>query len=94
VWGDPEARLLCYRLDGGETRSDLGEYYLFIILNEDFNLRRVDVPKLREGMSWRRVIDTSLPSGEDFLDGGKEVVLDPSDFYLANPRSTVLLLGR
>jgi glycogen operon protein len=94
AWNDSEARLLCYWLDGGETPSDLGEYYLFIILNADFNLRRVDIPRIREGMSWRRVIDTSLPAGEDFLDQGHEVVVEPSDFYLANPRSTVLLLGR
>jgi len=40
------------------------------------------------------VIDTSLPSGAGFLDPGQEIALDPPDFYLVNPRSTVVLLGR
>jgi len=92
-WTDPEARLICYQLDGGEAKSNLGEYYLFIILNADFNLHRVAIPPLRNGLSWRRVIDTSLPSGDDFREPGHEIVLQPADFYLANPRSTVLLLG-
>jgi len=93
-WDDGEARLLCYRLDGGEVPSDLGTYYLFIILNADFNQRRVAIPPVRDGMRWQRVIDTSLPSGNDFLETGKEIVLDPADFYLVNPRSTVLLLAQ
>jgi isoamylase len=93
-WNDPEARLVCYRLDGGEVRSDLGTYYLFIILNADFNLRRVAIPPIENGMRWYRVIDTSLPAGDDFLETGAEVALDPSDFYVVNSRSTVLLLAR
>jgi len=40
------------------------------------------------------VIDTSLPAGDDFLDEGAEIPLDPLDAYIANPRSTVLLIGR
>jgi isoamylase len=39
-WNDPEARTLCYRLDGGETQSSLGTslgtYYLFIIFECGF----------------------------------------------------------
>jgi hypothetical protein len=46
------------------------------------------------GVKWSRIIDTSLPAGEDFLDPGKEIALDPQDFYLVNGRSTVLLVGR
>jgi hypothetical protein len=40
------------------------------------------------------VIDTSLKEGEDFLDAGKEIQIDPPDHYLANPRSTVVLIGK
>jgi hypothetical protein len=40
------------------------------------------------------VIDTSLREGEDFLDAGREALIDPPDHYLANPRSTVVLLGK
>jgi isoamylase len=93
-WNDPEARSLCYRLDGGETQSALGRYYLFVILNADFLVRAVRLPKFDHGVHWFRVVDTSLPSGQDFMDIGAEIRLDPEDSYLVNPRSTILLLGR
>jgi glycogen operon protein len=92
-WQDPERRTLCYRLDGSETSSALGSYCLYIILNADPHLRRVALPE-QNGRRWHRVVDTSLPAGQDFLDMGKEVALDPADFYLANPRTTIVLLGK
>ncbi len=93
-WDDPELRTLCYQLDGGEERTVLGDYQLFIILNSDFRAQRICVPQLSGGRRWHRVIDTSLKSGDDFLSEGREVPLDPPDHYLANPRSTVVLLGK
>ena len=93
-WDDPELRTLCYQLDGGEERSELGHYHLFFILNADFNLQFIRLPELVDGTKWYRVIDTSLKSGEDFLGAGREAVIDPPDHYLANPRSTVLLIGK
>ena len=54
----------------------------------------MSLPPLRDGLRWFRVIDTSLPAGSDFLDAGQEVRLEPADVYLANPRSTVVLVGK
>ena len=51
------------------------------------------VPPL-PGIRWRRVIDTSLSAGKDFTDDGAEIVSDPADRYLVNPRTTVMLLGK
>jgi glycogen operon protein len=93
-WDDPELRTLCYRLDGGEEKSDFGHYHLFLIFNVDFKLRFIGLPELPDGRKWYRVIDTSLKAGEDFFDTGREVLIDPPDHYLANPRSTVVLIGR
>ena len=93
-WNDTETRTLCYRLDGGEAESTPGPYYLFIILNADHGTQWVGIPAFKDERRWYRIIDTSLPSGEDFLDSGREVPLNPAEFYLANPRSTVLLLGK
>jgi glycogen operon protein len=93
-WDDPELRTLCYQLDGGEERSELGHTSLFFILNADFHLQFIWLPGLRDGEKWHRVIDTSLKEGDDFLDTGREVLVDPSDRYLANPRSTVVLIGK
>jgi isoamylase len=92
-WNDPRVRTLNLMLDGSEEPSESGEYLLFIILNADPFLQRVSLPPV-EGKCWHRVIDTSMPEGEDFLDPGKEILLNPQDSYLANGRSTVLLLGR
>ncbi|MBM2827720.1 MAG: Aamy protein, partial [Actinobacteria bacterium] len=39
-------------------------------------------------------IDTSLDVGDDFLGECDEVLLDPPDCYVANPRSTVVLIGK
>jgi glycogen operon protein len=93
-WGDPELRLLCYQLDGGEEKSVFGDYLLFLILNADHRLQSVSLPPLRDGLHWFRVVDTSLPAGSDFLNAGQETRLDPTDVYLANPRSTVVLVGK
>jgi isoamylase len=94
AWGDPECRTLCVLLDGSEEESALGDYRLFIIHNADYRLQRVALPGLDGGKRWYRILDTSLPPGEDLLEADAEVLLDPSDAYLANPRSTVLLAGR
>ncbi|MBI2895467.1 MAG: glycogen debranching protein GlgX [Deltaproteobacteria bacterium] len=93
-WGNPDLRTLAYRLDGGEEESSAGKYHLFLILNADPLLRSVRVPAPPDPMRWRRIVDTSLPPGEDFLDPGDEILLDPAEHYLANPRSTVVLLAR
>ena len=91
-WDNPESRTLCFMLDGGEEISEIGDYRLFNILNAASNLQYVPLPLLEGGRIWHRVIDTSLPPGEDFRGVGKEVPLDPPNGYLANPRSVVVLL--
>lgn len=64
------------------------------ILNADFRLQPVHLPAFTNGRAWYRVIDTSLKSGEDFLDFGKEIRINSPDVYLANPRSTVVFVGK
>jgi isoamylase len=93
-WGDPEARTLCYELDGGAGEPGKGPgCRLYLILNADWRLRSANLPALPGGARWRRLIDTSLPAGEDFALPGEEVPLDTADRYLANPRSTVVLVS-
>ncbi len=92
-WHDPEARTLGVLLDGSEAPSAIGDYLLFAILNAWHAPQWVRLPAVA-GVRWHRVIDTSLPAGEDLAETGHEMPLDPPDHYIANPRSTVLLLGR
>jgi len=93
LWDDPELRILCYQLDGSEEKSELGDYQLFVILNADFNQNSIKISQFPGAKKWYRVIDTSLDSGEDFLDEDRKVLIDPQDYYLANARSTIVLLG-
>ena len=93
-WDDPEARTLCLALDGNAPSAPLGRYVVFAIFHAGADLQPVRLPPAGTGTRWHRVIDTSLPHGEDIVDPYHEVVLDPADAYLVNPRSTVVLLAR
>jgi glycogen operon protein len=92
-WSDPELRTICCMLDGGETPSSEGKYLLFLILNGDWRAQKIRLPGPLGGRPWRRILDTSLPRGQEIADVGQEVVIDPPGFYLASPRSTILLLS-
>ncbi|MCL2656687.1 MAG: glycogen debranching protein GlgX [Betaproteobacteria bacterium] len=92
-WNDPQARLLCYRLDGGEIPSPFGRYYLLFILNAGTATEWVELPPPGAGLAWYRIIDTSLPAGEDFLGKDNLVRLEPDDVYITNPHSTVVLVA-
>ncbi|MBZ5515119.1 MAG: glycogen debranching protein GlgX [Acidobacteriia bacterium] len=92
-WGDETARTLCYQLDTSEDGAQLDVDRLFFILNAYFEPQWVKLPPLGPSRCWSRAIDTSLPSGADFADPGKEIPIDPPDHYIANPRTTVVLLA-
>ena len=94
AWSDSNARTLCYQLDSCETGADCEANQIFFILNGHFESQWVTLPPLAAPRAWYRVIDTSLPAGKDFADSGQEVRLDPADHYIANPRTTVVLLSR
>jgi glycogen operon protein len=92
-WRDENARTLCFQLDSSEDGVHLSAHRLFFILNAHFESQWVKLPPLGPSESWYRAIDTSLPAGADFMEPGKEVAINPPDHYIANPRSTVVLLA-
>lgn len=92
-WQDEGMRTLCYQLDTSDDGARLDVDRLFFILNGHFEPQWVKLPPLGPSRHWRRAIDTSLPGGEDFAEPGKEVVIDPPDHYIANARSTVVLVA-
>jgi glycogen operon protein len=94
AWQDPNARTVCMQLDATEEGADQGVQRLFLVLNGDYRSQWVRLPQLGAGLAWHRAIDTSLASGDDFLDKGRELRIDPADHYLVNPRSTVVLLAQ
>jgi isoamylase len=93
-WGEPECRTIAYQLDGAEANEGAGDYLIFVILNASWNAHGVALPPPGGSRRWRRVVDTSLDAGSDFMAEGREVPLDPADHYVVAPRSTVVLLGQ
>jgi len=93
-WQDGNAHTLCVQLDASEDGSNRGIDRLFFIYNADWQQRWCKLPKLPGNEGWFRAIDTSLANGEDFLETGKEIEIEPADHYLVNPRTTVVLLAR
>ena len=94
AWNDANARTLCFQIDSTDDAEILEVDRLYFILNGDFESRYVKLPPLAAPRAWYRAIDTGLPPGQDFADAGSEVRLDPGDHYIANPRTTVVLLAR
>ena len=92
-WHDDNSRTLCFQLDASEDGCRLGVNRLYFILNADHQAQWVKLPPLDAGHAWCRAIDTSLPGTASFADAGREVPLAPSDHYIADPRSTVVLLA-
>jgi glycogen operon protein len=93
-WQDANARTVCVQLDASEDGSNNGVDRLFFIYNAHYEPQWCMLPRLSGDDVWVRAIDTSLPSGDDFRDAGQEVEIDPSDHYLVNPRTTVVLLAQ
>ena len=86
-WFDGNARLLAFTLAG--TTAE--ENPLHIIFNMWHEARTVDVPTL-DGLRWRRVIDTSLPSPQDVTSLDQQDT-QVSERYVVQPRSVVVLEG-
>ncbi len=94
AWQDANARTVCLQLDASENGTNNGVDRLFFILNGHYEPQWIALPQLGADRGWHRAIDTSLPSGEDFLEAGRELELDPADHYIVNPRSTVVLFAQ
>ena len=88
------ARTVCMQLDACEDGTNNGVDRLFLILNGHYEPQWIKLPQPGASRGWHRSIDTSLPLGEDFLEAGQEIAIDPADLYIVNPRSTVVLLAQ
>ena len=93
-WPNPASRTLCYQLDTDDTIPGGAVTSLFFILNADYQNKWIVLPPLPGTYAWHRIVDTSLPAGQDFAEPYTEVRVDPGDHYIANPRSCVVLESR
>jgi glycogen operon protein len=66
---------------------------LYFILNAYWEALEFELPTLAGGKRWHRVVDTALPSPDDYCDPGSEPPVDLGG-CVAQPRSSVILIGR
>ncbi|HHP7244954.1 MAG TPA: glycogen debranching enzyme, partial [Elainellaceae cyanobacterium] len=64
---------------------------LHVILNAYWEPLTFELPDIPDGRSWRRIVDTALPSPDDFCDVMVAPVVD-GNRYRAEARSSVILL--
>ncbi len=90
-WDSPSERKIAVQLDTDENDA-LGKS-ICILYNMDWVINFFTLPKLRGKSEWRRLADTSLPKGKDFLDEENAEPLSDKEVYIVNPRSTVVLVS-
>ena len=90
----PNVRTLCYQLDASEDGSNLGVDRLFFILNAHYESQWVKLPPLESGHALAPRDRHEPAERRGFRRAGQEIRIDPPDHYIANPRSTVVLLAQ
>ncbi|GMO42972.1 MAG: glycogen debranching protein GlgX [Termitinemataceae bacterium] len=73
--------------------SDRGKNDFFIMFNASQNECPFCVPAPEQNKSWYRAVDTALPSPEDIMKEGQEIILNPQNEYIVRSRSVVILLS-
>lgn len=94
AWNNPEAQTLCCQLDIDQEDQHCGAERMLMVFHAGWQGIDILLPPLTGAVRWHRVIDTSLPAGNDFREEGQEEVLAPGLPYQMAPRSTLLLLAR
>jgi glycogen operon protein len=92
-WG-PASRSIAFMIAGDSRYSSGPEsdfiYATFNMWHEPLNF---GLPKLPDGMRWRRVMDTGRASPDDFLEPGSEQLLLNQTSVTLKDRSVVVLIG-
>lgn len=65
---------------------------IYVASNAFWEPIEIELPE-QEDRRWYRVVDTSLPEGEDIVPQ-EEAVFLPDDTYEVPPRSTIILIAR
>lgn len=87
---------LAFRLSGSQQEivSDKDDNDFFLMMNSSVKDVTVQLPLPSEGKKWLRCVDTSVESPGDFLDEGKEELLEEQKIYILPARSFAILLSR
>jgi glycogen operon protein len=92
-WG-PNSRSLAFLIPGEAARSSGPDAdFIYAVFNMWHEPLDFELPKLPDGTRWRRVMDTGLPSPDDFLEPESELLLVNQSKITLKDRSAVLLIG-
>ncbi len=86
-WGE-NSHVLAFTL----LHPEVGEH-LHIIFNAYWEPLEFDLPPLYKGEIWHRIVDTSLPSPEDFCDVSSAPKISGGTYY-ATARSAIVLIAQ
>jgi len=90
-WDNWQNQATCMQL---EEKTDEGRDFLtFHIINPGWEKVWVKLPALGAGLKWRRLIDTSLPHPQDFLNFREAAAIAPEGYYIVNPRAYIYLFA-
>ncbi len=84
-WGD-SARTLAFSLGHPE-----GGDYLHVMLNAYWEPLAFELPPLKKGERWSRIVDTALPSPHDYCDKGKHQVINGDEYWVSGHAAVILL---
>jgi isoamylase len=83
-----QSRTLAFHLRGEQDHPDF-----HVLFNAHSESQRFSLPGLNGGRTWKRLVDTTLPTPEDIVEEQSAVSLWPADHYIMSPRSAVILLA-
>ncbi len=85
------SRFVAWVLEAFETQ-ERGDVPIYVASNAFWEPLTIELPAT-ENRRWYRVVDTSLPTGEDIVPE-EEAFFLPDTSYLVRPRSTIVLVAR
>jgi len=86
------SRFLAWTLEAFET-TERWDVPIYVASNAFWEPLQAELPEPSENRRWYRVVDTSLPSGEDIVPEQEAVFLTKTS-YKVQPRSTIVLIAR
>lgn len=94
-WNFP-AQFLAFLIDGNKINleSDVDDNDFYIIFNGYETDVTAKLPALNSGKLWHRLIDTSYPSGQDFIDETKAEQITGQNCYVVLANSAVVLISK
>ncbi|MBE9461779.1 glycogen debranching protein GlgX [Dyadobacter subterraneus] len=89
------SKCLAFMLDGAHAKNgSIKDDMIYVAMNTYWDALYYELPVLSAGRNWYLAVNTSMPSGEDIFEIGKEPILSEQGRFLVGGRSTVILVGK